>query len=160
MRSRGIAPVRKELRNGSSKSERESTSGRSTNYASGHLIRVFRDIGRIFSLTLGASFHCSSFSATRRPLVTRCEGGVQKWKTQYDFVEGKKRFQLCFVGTHPVKERDAVRSIQAHLGTTGQLNRRPGPLAIPLRTSEITGGRGRRFTKSMLVGRPTCVTGH
>ena len=50
MRSRGVAPVRKELRNGSSKSERESTSGRSTNYASGHLIRVFRDIGRIFSL--------------------------------------------------------------------------------------------------------------
>ena len=92
-------------------------------------------------MTLGASFHCSSFSATRRPLVTRCEGGVQKWKTEYDFVEGKKRFQLCFVGTHPVKERDAVRSIQAHLGTTGQLNRRPGPLAIPLRTSEITGGR-------------------
>ena len=26
------------------------TSGRSTNYGSGHLIRVFRDIGRIFSL--------------------------------------------------------------------------------------------------------------
>ena len=50
VRSRGIAPARKELRNGSSKSERESTSGRSTNYGSGHLIRVFRDIGRIFSL--------------------------------------------------------------------------------------------------------------
>src|SRR6516165_3163783 len=50
VRSRGIAPARKELRNGSSKSERESTSSRSTNYGSGHLIRVFRDIGRIFSL--------------------------------------------------------------------------------------------------------------
>src|SRR6516225_6649100 len=37
VRSRGIAPARKELRNGSSKSERESTSGRSTNYGSGHL---------------------------------------------------------------------------------------------------------------------------
>jgi hypothetical protein len=50
VRSRGIAPARKELRNGSSKSKRESTIGRSTNYGSEHLIRVFRDIGRIFSL--------------------------------------------------------------------------------------------------------------
>jgi hypothetical protein len=35
---------------GSNNSERESTSGRSTNYGSGDLNRVFRDIGRIFSL--------------------------------------------------------------------------------------------------------------
>jgi hypothetical protein len=45
--------------------------------------------------------HCSSFSATRCPLVARCEGGVQKWKTEYGFVEGKKRFQLCFVRNSP-----------------------------------------------------------
>jgi hypothetical protein len=63
VRSRRIASAHKELRNGSSKSEREPTSGRSTNYGSGHLTD--------FSVTLGASFHCSSFSATRRPLVTR-----------------------------------------------------------------------------------------
>src|SRR5262245_31959768 len=49
-RWRRNAPARKALRNGSNKSEREPTSGRSINYASGHLIRVFRDIGRIFSL--------------------------------------------------------------------------------------------------------------
>src|SRR5262249_61903367 len=50
LHSRRIAPARKELRNGSSKSEREPTKAHSTNCGSGHLIRVFRDIGRIFSL--------------------------------------------------------------------------------------------------------------
>jgi hypothetical protein len=45
-----VAPARDEPRSGSNNSERGPTSGRSTNYASGHLIRVFRDIGRIFSL--------------------------------------------------------------------------------------------------------------
>src|SRR5215831_16991214 len=50
LHSRRIAPARKELCNGSSKSEREPTKAHSTNCGSGHLIRVFRDIGRIFSL--------------------------------------------------------------------------------------------------------------
>src|SRR5262249_15836454 len=45
-----FAPAHEEPRSGSNNSERESTSGRSTNYVSGHLILVFRDIGRIFSL--------------------------------------------------------------------------------------------------------------
>jgi hypothetical protein len=44
-----IAPAREELRNESNKSEHDPTSDRSTNYGSGHLIRVFRDIGCIFS---------------------------------------------------------------------------------------------------------------
>src|SRR5262249_61752465 len=63
-----VAPARDEPRSGSNNSERESTSGRSTNYGSEDLIRVFRDIGRIFSLLF--------LSPTRRPLVSRCEGGV------------------------------------------------------------------------------------
>src|SRR5215813_12407930 len=46
----GVAPPHEEPRSGSSSSVHESTSGRSTNYGSGHLIRVFRDIGRIFSV--------------------------------------------------------------------------------------------------------------
>src|SRR5262244_876123 len=46
----GVAPPHEEPRSGSSSSAHESTSGRSTNYGSGHLIRAFRDIGRIFSL--------------------------------------------------------------------------------------------------------------
>jgi hypothetical protein len=50
VRSRRIALARKELRNDSSKNEHEPTTTRSTSYESGHLIRVFRDIGRIFSL--------------------------------------------------------------------------------------------------------------
>ena len=44
----GVAPD-EEPRSGSSSSAHESTSGRSTNYGSGHPIRVFRDIGRIVS---------------------------------------------------------------------------------------------------------------
>jgi hypothetical protein len=49
-----IAPARKELRNGSNKSEREPTSGRSTDYGSGHPVQAFHDIGRtsLFHLSL------------------------------------------------------------------------------------------------------------
>jgi hypothetical protein len=46
VRSRRIAPARNELHNGSSKSEREATSGRSTNYGRGHLVPAFLGIGR------------------------------------------------------------------------------------------------------------------
>jgi len=45
----GVAPAHEEPRSGSNNSAHEPTSGRSTNYGSGHLIRVFRDIERIFS---------------------------------------------------------------------------------------------------------------
>jgi len=45
-----VAPAHDELRNWPNSSERESTSCRSTDYGSGHLIRVFRDSWRIFSL--------------------------------------------------------------------------------------------------------------
>jgi hypothetical protein len=48
-RGRRIAPTREGPRNESSNRAHESTSGRSTHYASGHLIRVFRGIGHIFS---------------------------------------------------------------------------------------------------------------
>jgi hypothetical protein len=44
----GVAPD-EEPRSGSSSSAHESTNGRSTNYGSGDLIRVVRDIGRIVS---------------------------------------------------------------------------------------------------------------
>ena len=84
-----VAPAHDEPRSGSNNSERESTSGRSTDCGSGHLIRVFRDIGRIFSLL----FLLSHPSPVGHPLKRR----VQKQKTEYGFVEGKKRFQLCFV---------------------------------------------------------------
>ena len=87
------APARKELRNGSNKSERESTSGRSTNYGSGHLIPVFRDIGRIFSLLFLLS-HPS-------PIGDHAEREGSKAETEYGFVEDKKWFQLCFVRNSP-----------------------------------------------------------
>ena len=47
-RGRRIAPAHEEPRNESNNKAHE-PSGRSTRYGSGHLIRVFRDIGHIFS---------------------------------------------------------------------------------------------------------------
>jgi hypothetical protein len=64
-----VAPAHDEPRSGSNSSERESTSGRSTNSGSAHLIRVFHDIGRIVSLLF--------LLTTRRPLVTQGEGGFR-----------------------------------------------------------------------------------
>src|SRR5262245_23757395 len=46
---RRIAPAHEGPRNESNNQAHEPTSGRSTRYGSGHLIRVFRDIGHIFS---------------------------------------------------------------------------------------------------------------
>jgi hypothetical protein len=60
-----VAPARDETRSGSNNSERGPTSGRSTNYGSGHLVRVFRDIGRIFSLLFLLS-HPSPLGQTLR----------------------------------------------------------------------------------------------
>ena len=48
-RGRYIAPAHEGPHNESNNKAHEPTSGRSTHYGSGHLIRVFRDIGRIFS---------------------------------------------------------------------------------------------------------------
>src|SRR5262249_47053077 len=48
-RGRHIAPAHEGPRNESNNKAHEPTSGRSTRYGSGHLIRVFRDIGHIFS---------------------------------------------------------------------------------------------------------------
>src|SRR5215831_4041109 len=48
-RGRHIAPAHKGPRNESNNKAHEPTSGRSTRYGSGHLIRVFHDIGHIFS---------------------------------------------------------------------------------------------------------------
>jgi hypothetical protein len=86
------APAHDEPHSGPNNSEREPTSGRSTKYGSGHLIRVFRDIGRIFSLP----FLLSHSSPVGHPLRRR----VQKRKTLYGFVEGKNRFNCVSCGTH------------------------------------------------------------
>jgi hypothetical protein len=87
-----VAPAHEEPRSGLNNSEHESTSGRSTNHGSGHLIRVFRDIGRIFSLL----FLLSHPSHVGHPLRKR----VQKRKTEYGFVEGKNGFNCVSCGTH------------------------------------------------------------
>jgi hypothetical protein len=48
-RGRCVAQAYEGLRNESNNKAHEPTSGRSTNYGSGHLIRAVRDIGHIFS---------------------------------------------------------------------------------------------------------------
>ena len=64
-----VAPAHDEPRNELNSTERESTSGRSTNSGSAHLIRVFHDIGRTVSLLF--------LLTTRRPLVTQVEKGFR-----------------------------------------------------------------------------------
>src|SRR5215831_19196695 len=89
-RWRRNAPARKELRNASNRSER--TSGCSTNYGSGHLIPIFRDIGRIFSLLFLLSHPC--------PLVTPLRGRVQTRKRNMVSSKAKNGFNCVSCGTH------------------------------------------------------------
>jgi hypothetical protein len=83
-RGRRIAPTREGPRNESSNRAHDSTSGRSTHYASGHLIRVFHGIGHIFSSLY--PFHWRScclvalapgagLVTLRQIFVHRCQGG-------------------------------------------------------------------------------------
>src|SRR5262245_5384274 len=79
-------------RSGPNNSERESTSGRSTNYGSGRLIQVFRDIGRIFSLLFLLS-HPS-------PIGHPTRGKVQKRKRNMVSSKAKNGFNRVSCGTH------------------------------------------------------------
>ena len=79
-RGRRIAPAHEGPRNESNNKAHESTSGRSTRYGSGHLIRVFRDIGHIFSLLypslavfLSRFAAAQGFVALRQTFVRRCQ---------------------------------------------------------------------------------------
>jgi len=79
-------------RSGPNNSERESTSGRSTNYGSGRLIQVFRDIGRIFSLL----FLLSHPLPVGHPL----RGSVQKRERNMVSSQAKNGFNCVSCGTH------------------------------------------------------------
>jgi hypothetical protein len=87
-----VAPARDEPRTGSNNSERESTSGRSTNYGSGYLIRVFHDIGRIFSLPF--------LLAHPSPIGHPLRGRVQKRKRNMVSPRAKNGFNCVSCGTH------------------------------------------------------------
>jgi hypothetical protein len=99
------ASAHDEPHSGPNNSEREPTRGRSTKYGSGHLIRVFRDIGRIPSLL----FLLSHPSPVGHPLRRR----VQKRKTLYGFVEGKNGFNCVSCGTHRAfsQNEDPARAV-------------------------------------------------
>src|SRR5262249_10839686 len=89
-------------RSGPNNSERESTSGRSTNYGSGRLIQVFRDIGRIFSLL----FLLTHPSPVGHPL----RGRVQKRERNMVSSKAKNGFNCVSCGTRPVEEPAACHS--------------------------------------------------
>jgi len=81
-RERRIAPAHEGPRNESNNKAHEPTSGRSTRYGSGHLIRAFRDIGHIFSLLypslavfISRFVPAQGFVALRQTFVHRCHGG-------------------------------------------------------------------------------------
>jgi hypothetical protein len=84
-------------RSGPNNSERESTSGRSTNYGSGHLIRVFRDIGRIFSLL----FLLSHPSPVGQPLRGKGSRNMVSSKA-------KNGFNCVSCGTHRAVDEPAA----------------------------------------------------
>ena len=88
-----IAPAREELRNASNKNEHEPTSDHSTNYGNGHLIRVFLDIGRIFSWLL--SLYLASLGALRHPSPVRhrLQRYCSKLKPKCGFVQKKDGFK-------------------------------------------------------------------
>ena len=101
----GVAPACEELRSGSNNSEREPTSGRSTNYGSGHLIQVFHGTGRTFSLMPSHPLDAASRSIDA-PLVSWLRGKVPRAKM---VSSNQKRFQLCFVRNSPRGDERAAR---------------------------------------------------
>src|SRR5262249_24389441 len=98
----GVAPPHEEPRSGSSSSAHESTSGRSTNYGSGHLIRVFRDIGRIFSLLFLLS-HPS-------PIGHLLRSSVQSRRRNMVSSEAKNGFNCVSCGTFQGARRGRASS--------------------------------------------------
>src|SRR5262249_52465421 len=103
------APADDEPRSGSNKSERESTSVRSTNYGSGHLIRVFRDIGRIFSLLFLLSHPSPIGHLLRERVQTRKRNMVSsKAKNGFNRVSFETR-RLSALRRAPRDGRDGIR---------------------------------------------------
>jgi hypothetical protein len=96
----GVAPAHEEPRSGSNNSAHESTSGRSTPYGSGHLIRVFRDIGRIFSLLFLLS-HPSPVGHPPRRRVQSQSGNMVSSKA-------KNGFNCVSCGTYRGEEASCV----------------------------------------------------
>src|SRR5262244_555110 len=84
-RGRRIAPAHEGPRNESNNNAHEPTSGRSTHYGSGRLIRVFRDIGHIFSslypslavLFLSRFAPGAGLVALRQTFVRRCHSATE-----------------------------------------------------------------------------------
>jgi hypothetical protein len=88
-----VVPAHAEPRNGSNNSEHGSTSGHPTAYGSGHLIPVFRDTGRIFSLLLPSR---PSTSLIGHSLKNR----VQSRRRNMVSSEAKNGFNCVSCGTH------------------------------------------------------------
>jgi hypothetical protein len=99
-------------------------------------------------VTLGASFHCCSFSATRRQLVTRGNGEF-KAEDGIWFRRRQKWFQLCFVRNSsrvPPNENPARLCLDARAGSREpsvecrKLLSMRAPLGKRMGAAEVPGG--------------------
>jgi len=157
----GVAPAREEPRSGSSSSGHESTSSRSTNYGSGHPIRVFRGIGRIVSLLFLLSHPSPIGHLLRRVVQSRSRNMVSS--------EAKNGFNCVSCGTFrergraPFAKTRTPRAPKVPHGTsgtslTGHGSWKPAALllcAVPKRCPGFGGAPG--HTRWVVVGwlRPT-----
>jgi hypothetical protein len=131
------APAHEEPRSGSNNSEHESTSGRSTNYGSGHLIRVFRDIGCTFSLLLLLS-HPSPIGHSLRKRGSKAE-------TEYGFVEGKNGFNCVSCGTRRAEWRSLWQNENLARGWGGVSGTLDFPAASSSRNAAMAASRTRTW---------------
>ena len=84
------------LRNTSSKSEHEPTSGRSKDYGSGHPIRVFPDIGRTFSWLPTSPINVRRRSCFRLPVGRLRSGQAFKPIGEMWFHRSRKMVSILF----------------------------------------------------------------
>ena len=140
-----VALAHDELRIGQNNSERESTSGRSTDCGTGHLIRAFHDIGRMFSLLFPLSYPS--------PVGHQLRGRVQSRTTEYGFVEGKNGFICVSWGTSSrgngttIVHRDLVMVLagESRLARGISLNSASRLPVIRIRGRQLFSGRFRHL---------------
>ena len=105
----GVAPAHEEPRSGLNNSAHESTSGRSTNYGSGHLIRVFRDIGRIFSLLFLLSHPSPVGHPLRRRVQSQSGNLLHPLADAGDEIEQTRLVPVDAVGADDIVEEPTLR---------------------------------------------------
>src|SRR5215510_9146499 len=122
-RWRRVAPAHEGPRNEPSNKAHEPTSGRSTHYGSGHLIRVFRDIGHIFSsLPIVGRFRCLVALPPHRDLLLCAKHLIIAATCQLMAPDLRERHHTCLASRismastyGSLRQRRALRSASARL---------------------------------------------